>query len=271
MLKEVKDCIEYIRSQTDFVPETAIILGTGLGALAGEVDVKHIFDYRELPHFPLSTVETHAGKLILGYLEGRSVVVMQGRFHYYEGYAMQQVVFPVRVMKFLGAKRLLVSNVSGGLNPGYEAGDLVIIDDHINLQPENPLRGPNEEAFGVRFPDMMEPYHHALSELAFQYASHKGYRAHRGVYVSVPGPNLETRAEYKYLRAIGADIVGMSTVPEVIAAVHLHMKVLGVSIVTDLCYEPKLKKADIHEIISIASEAEPRLCDVFRAVLKELQ
>lgn len=270
MLSNVKECIAYIRSKTDFIPETAIILGTGLGALVHEVQVESIFDYKELPHFPVSTVETHAGKLILGYLEGKPVVIMQGRFHYYEGYTMQQVVFPVRVVKLLGAQRLFVSNVSGGLNPAYEAGDLVVIKDHINLQPDNPLRGPNEEAYGVRFPDMMEPYHPILSDFAFEYAQQQKYRAHQGVYVSVPGPNLETRAEYKYLRLIGADLVGMSTVPEVIAAVHLHMKVLGISIITDLCYEPKLKKADIHEIIAVAAQAEPRLCDVFRHVLKEI-
>ncbi|MSQ79201.1 MAG: purine-nucleoside phosphorylase [Flavobacteriaceae bacterium] len=260
-------CTAYIRQHTSFEPLTGIILGTGLGKLADEVEIEKVFDYHELPHFPISTVESHAGKLIFGHLSGKPVVVMQGRFHFYEGYTMQQVTFPVRVMKLLGIEQLFISNISGGLNPAYELGDLVLIEDHINLQNQNPLTGANVDVWGVRFPDMLEPYNYQLLQKGKVICTKAGYNFHEGVYVSVPGPNLETRAEYKYLRTVGADLVGMSTVPEVIAAVHAGLKVFAASIITDLCYEPRLKKAKIEDIIAVANEAEPKLLHLFKEML----
>lgn len=266
-IEQINECVKYIRSKTSFIPQVGIVLGTGLGSLADEVTVEASFNYADLPHFPVSTVETHQGKLIFGMLAGRQVVVMQGRFHYYEGYSMQQVTFPIRVMKLLGITELYISNVSGGLNHGYQTGDMVVIDDHINLQNENPLTGKNIDELGVRFPDMLEPYNHQLAAKALEIGKKLGFTIHQGVYVSVPGPNLETRAEYKYLHLIGADCVGMSTVPEVIVARHMGLKVLAISIITDLCYEPNIKKADIREIIRIGGETEPKLLAVFKQML----
>ncbi|MBB4600841.1 purine-nucleoside phosphorylase [Hymenobacter luteus] len=272
-MHELHEAAAYLRQTLQtFQPEAGIILGTGLGALAREVEVAHRFSYADIPHFPVSTVESHAGELLAGTLAGKRVLVMRGRFHYYEGYTMEQVVFPVRVMKLLGIQRLFVSNASGGLNPDYDYSDLMLLEDHINLQPTNPLIGKNLDELGPRFPDMMEPYDLGLLQLAEEAAQELGLGQYlrRGVYASLPGPMLETPAEYRYLRTIGADAVGMSTVPEVIAAVHMSLPVLAVSVITDLCAPGKLKKVDIADILRTAAVAEPRLTALLRRVLEKL-
>jgi len=264
------EAVAFIQARAqNFQPTTGIILGTGLGALAKEVDVQHEISYADIPHFPVSTVESHAGRLLLGTLSGQKVVVLQGRFHYYEGYSMEQVVFPVRVMKLLGITQLFVSNAAGGLNPEFGISDLMLIDDHINLLPGNPLIGPNDPKLGPRFPDMYAAYDPALLARARTAAVALGQNAttQRGVYVAVPGPMLETPAEYRYLRTIGADAVGMSTVPEVIAARHLGLPVLAVSVITDLCYPGQLKPVQLPEILAAAAVAEPRLTALMKAVL----
>lgn len=259
-----------IRAQFGGTPKAGIILGTGLGGLAEEIDAVAKIDYENLPHFPRSTAISHAGRLVCGELEGTTVVAMEGRFHAYEGYTQQQITFPVRVMKALGAEVLIVSNACGGMNPMYRCGDLVVIDDHINLLNGNPLIGVNDDRLGPRFPDMSEPYDGELVDAALEIALAEGIRAHRGVYVAVTGPNLETRAEYRFLRTIGADVVGMSTVPEVITAVHAGMRSLGLSIVTDLCLPDALEPADVSKIIAVANDAEPRLRSVVRGILRRL-
>ncbi len=248
-----------VRGKSAFVPEIGIILGTGLGGLAREIAVEAEVPYAEIPGFPLSTVETHAGRLLLGRLGGRPVVAMQGRFHRYEGYDLQQVTFPVRVLHALGARTLIVSNACGGMNPLWGPGDLVLLSDHINLLGDNPLVGPNDERMGPRFPDMSAPYDPDLRALARQAALELGIVLREGVYVAVPGPNLETRAEYRMLRALGADVVGMSTVPEVIVAGHQGMRTIGISIITDQCLPDALEPADIGRIITTAGRAEPHL------------
>lgn len=259
--------VEAVRERTDITPSIAIILGTGLGGLVEQMRVDVAIPYEELPHFPIATVETHTGRLLFGDLAGRTVVAMQGRFHRYEGHTLYQVTFPVRVMHLLGARTLVVSNVSGGLNPLWAPGDLVLIDDHINLLGDNPLIGPNLADLGPRFPDMSEPYDRGLQALAEQVALEQATPLRRGVYVAVPGPNLETRAEYRMLRTMGADIVGMSTVPEVIVARHMDMKVLGLSIITDQCLPDALEPADIDTIIRTAVGAEPKLTALIRGVV----
>ena len=273
MLNQLQAAADYIRVHSPgFQPETGIILGTGLGALANEVEVVHEINYADIPHFPLSTVESHAGRLLLGRLGGKDVAVLQGRFHYYEGYTMPQVVLPVRVLKLLGISRLLVSNAAGGLNPDFRIADLMLIDDHINLQPTNPLIGPNLDALGPRFPDMFAPYDATLlahAEAAAQALGQVG-TTRRGVYASVPGPMLETPAEYRYLRTIGADAVGMSTVPEVIAARHLGLPVLAVSVITDLCAPGHLRPVVLADIFAAAALAEPRLTALIKAVIAGL-
>ena len=257
--EQVQAAAAVVRSRSPLVPEAAVILGTGLGGLADEMQVSAEIAYADIPGFALSTVETHAGRLLLGTLGGRRVVAMQGRFHRYEGYSLQQVTFPVRVLHALGAPVLLVSNACGGMNPLWAPGDLVLLSDHINLLGDNPLIGPNDERLGPRFPDMSEPYDRDLRALARSIALEERIVLREGVYVAVPGPNLETRAEYRMLRTIGADVVGMSTVPEVIVAVHEGMKVLGLSIVTDQCLPDALEPADIARIIATAARAEPQL------------
>lgn len=264
------DAVATIRRRTSFAPDVAIILGTGLGALANEIGIDTEIPYTEIPHLPAATVETHAGRLLLGELSGRRVVAMQGRFHLYEGYTPQQVALPVRVMALLGAQTLIVSNVSGGLHPLWRPGDLVMLDDHINLLGDNPLAGPNLDDLGPRFPDMSAPYDAGLQRLAENVAFDAGIRLHRGVYAAVMGPNLETRAEYRMLRAVGADVVGMSTVPEVIVARHMGLRVLGLSIITDACLPDALEPADIDAIIRTAMAAEPGLTAVIRGVLERL-
>jgi purine-nucleoside phosphorylase len=269
-LEQIQEAARYVRSQLDFHPRFGIILGTGLGALAKEVDVQVAIPYDSIPHFPVSTVESHTGRLLLGTLAGQKVVVMQGRFHYYEGYTMQQVTFPVRVMKVLGIERLIVSNAAGGLNPAQEISDLMIIEDHINLQPENPLTGRNLDTLGDRFPDMYEPYDQGMIRLGQDIAAEHGIRVHTGVYASVPGPNLETRAEYRYLRTIGADAVGMSTVPEVIVARQMHLPCFAVSVITDLCTPEKLKPVSIADVLAAAAKAEPWLSLLTKEMLSRL-
>lgn len=259
-----------IKARSDFQPEVAIVLGTGLGALAREISVQTDIPYDEIPNFPLSTVESHHGRLLLGTLGGKRVIAMQGRFHRYEGYTLQQVVLPVRAMFLLGARTLIVSNACGGMNPLWQAGDIMLIDDHINLLGENPLVGPNLDELGVRFPDMSEAYDRQLQALAQQVALDMKFPLRRGVYVAVSGPNLETRAEYRMLRAMGADVVGMSTVPEVIAARHMGMRVLGLSIITDECFPDALEVANIDKIIAMAGQAEPYLTRLVVGVLERL-
>jgi purine-nucleoside phosphorylase len=257
-----------VRGRSALVPEIGIILGTGLGGLAREIVVEAEVPYGEIPGFPLSTVETHAGRLLLGRLGGRPVVAMQGRFHRYEGYDLQQVTFPVRVLHALGARTLIVSNACGGMNPLWGPGDLVLLSDHINLLGDNPLVGPNDERLGARFPDMSAPYDPELRALARKAALELGIMLREGVYVAVPGPNLETRAEYRMLRAIGADVVGMSTVPEVIVAGHQGMRTIGISIITDQCLPDALEPADIGRIIATAGRAEPQLTRLIAALVE---
>ena len=265
------EAVGEVRRRTAFEPEVALILGTGLGAsLVAAMEVEASVPYDEIPHFPTCTVESHAGRLLFGRLEGRRVVAMQGRFHRYEGYTLQEVTFPVRVMAMLGARTLIVSNACGGMNPLWAAGDLVLLDDHINLLGDNPLIGPNLDDLGPRFPDMSEPYDRGLQALAQSVALELGIPLRRGVYVAVAGPNLETRAEYRMLRTIGADVVGMSTVPEVIVARHMGIRVMGVSVITDLCFPDALKPTGIDQIVRIANEAEPRLAELVRGVVMRL-
>lgn len=266
----VAEAVRAVRARTDFVPDVAIILGTGLGGLADELaPVAHV-PYEDIPGFPVPTVETHAGQLLLGTLGGRRVAIMQGRMHRYEGYSLQQIVFPVRVLRALGARTLILSGVSGGMHPLWQRGDLVLIADHINLLGDNPLVGPNDDAMGPRFPDMSEAYDGTLRDLSRRVALEQGVTLREGVYVAVTGPNLETPAEYRMLRTMGADIVGMSTVPEVIAAVHQGMRVLGLSIISDQCLPDALQPVSVEEIIAVAREAEPRLATLIRGVLERL-
>ena len=264
------EAVSFIQSKTDFKPEYLIILGTGLGKLAEQMDTKFSLSYDQIPHFPVSTVESHSGKLRFGVLGGKNVVAMQGRFHFYENYTMQQIAFPVRVAKALGAHTMMVSNAAGGMNPNFRRGDIMLIVDHINLLGDNPLIGENDNDLGVRFPDMSEPYSNKLIEMAEKVALANAVKMHQGVYVAVSGPNLETRAEYRFLRAIGGDVVGMSTVPEVIAAVHMGMHVLGVSAVTDECFPDSLKSVEMAEILEAADIAEPKLTKVISGVLEKL-
>jgi purine-nucleoside phosphorylase len=259
-----------VRERFSAVPDVAIVLGTGLGALAGEIDAEVTIDYADIPGFPLSTVESHHGRLLCGALGGKTAVAMQGRFHRYEGYSLQQVSFPVRVMRALGAETLIVSNACGGLNPLWAAGDLMLIADHINLLGDSPLIGPNDDRLGPRFPDLSDPYSANLRTLARQVAIDEGVVLREGVYVAVAGPNLETRAEYRFLRAMGADVVGMSTVPETLVAVHAGMRVLGLSIITDMCLPDALEPATVERIIAMANRAEPYLTRVVRGVLERL-
>ena len=270
IISKINETLEVIRKHTKENYPVGIILGTGLGGLVKEIKIEHEIDYSELPHFPLSTVESHKGKLIFGLIAGKKVVAMQGRFHYYEGYSMQQITYPVRVMKYLGVNTLLVSNACGGMNPIYRRGDVMLMADHINLLGDNPLIGKNLDELGPRFPDMSEPYSHELIKIAEEVALENKIKLQKGVYVAVPGPNLETKAEYRFLRAIGADVVGMSTIPEDIVANHMGMKVLGISIVTDECFPDALKPANVEEIIAAAMEAEPRMTLVMKEVIKRL-
>ena len=271
-LKEkIKDAKGFIQNKIDYQPQIGVILGTGLGSLAEGIKVEQKIDYQSIPHFPVSTVESHAGRLLIGNISNKKVVAMQGRFHYYEGYTMQQITFPVRVLKELGIKLLIVSNACGGLNPQFKAGDIMVISDHINFLGNNPLIGPNDESLGPRFPDMYNCYDRELIALAEECALKSGIKLQKGVYVAVSGPNLETAAEYRFLRGIGADVVGMSTVPEVIVARHQGTKVLGFSIVTDMGLPDALKPTNLDEIIATANKAEPNLKKLLIKVIEELK
>ncbi|RYY29881.1 MAG: purine-nucleoside phosphorylase [Sphingobacteriaceae bacterium] len=271
MLENIRKTTAYIQSRINgFEPEVGIILGTGLGGLVSEIEIEKQLMYSNIPDFPISTLEFHSGKLIFGMLAGKKVVAMQGRLHYYEGYSMQQITFPVRIMKMLGIKTLLVSNASGALNPAFKKGDLMVIEDHINLQPDNPLRGNNDEELGPRFPDMSQPYRKDLIESALNIAGKNSIACHKGVYVSVTGPNLETRAEYRYLRIIGGDAVGMSTVPEVIVANHMSLPVFAISVLTDEGFPEVLEPVSVEDIIAIAQAAEPKMTLILKELIAQL-
>ncbi len=269
---QIKETSDFLNDLThNFVPEIGIILGTGLGSLVDDIEVEHEIAYADIPNFPVATVEFHSGKLFFGTLSGKRVVCMQGRFHYYEGYTMQQVAFPVRVMKLLGVHTLMVSNAAGGMNDLYKLSDLMIIKDHISLfLPQNPLTGPNLDELGDRFPDMCDPYDPALVSMALGIAREKNLNIHAGVYVSVPGPHLETRAEYRMLRMLGADAVGMSTVPEILAARQMHLRCFGLSVITDMGIPEKLEKADIAKIIAAAKKAEPNMTLIIKEMIAQL-
>ena len=254
----------------DFKPEYLLILGTGLGQLAEEIEVISAIEYCEIPHFPVSTVESHQGRLLFGHLGGKPVVAMQGRFHFYEGYTMQEIVFPVRVSRSLGVKTLFVSNACGGLNPSYRRGDIMLINDHINFLGDNPLIGSNDDELGPRFPDMSEPYTERLINTAENVALNLSIKMHEGVYLSISGPMLETKAEYRYMRQLGADVVGMSTVPEVISAVHMGLEVLGISVITDECFPDALEPVSLDYVLEAAATAEPKMTQVIIGVLERL-
>ena len=269
MLQNIKESANFIIQKTNFNPEIGIILGTGLGGLVSEIEIQHSIPYNEIPHFPLSTVEGHSGRLILGTLGDKNVVAMQGRFHFYEGYSMEKVTFPVRVMKFLGIKNLILSNASGGVNPDYEVGDLMILEDHICLIP-NPLIGANLDELGPRFPDMSQPYDKIMIQLAEQIASENNLPVQKGIYVALTGPTLETPAEYKYMRIIGGDTVGMSTAPEVIVARHMDIPCFAMSVITDLGVPGKIQKVTHEEIQKVSEVAEPKLTLIIKELISKI-
>ncbi len=265
---QIQEASKAIRKRWSGTPRVGIILGTGLGSLAAQIQTEAVFDYEDIPHFPRSTAISHTGQLVCGVLEGVTVVAMEGRFHAYEGYTHRQITFPVRVMKALGVELLIVSNACGGMNPQHAKGDILVIEDHVNLMNGNPLIGVNDDSLGPRFPDMIAPYDPELIDAALEIARKENFAAHKGVYVAVTGPNLETRAEYRFLRAIGADVVGMSTVPEVIVAVHAGIRVLGLSIITDQCLPDALQPVDIDDILATAAKAEPNLRRIVLGILQ---
>ncbi len=270
-MSKINACSDFIKERVSIEPQLGIILGTGLGRLIEEIKISEEISYEDLPHFPVSTVEGHSGRLIFGHIGKMPVIVMQGRFHYYEGYSMKQVTFPVRVMKTLGIEQLIVSNVSGSTNASINKGDLVVISDHINLQPENPLRGQNLDEMGPRFPDLFEVYSPRLRKRALEIAASADYTAHEGVYCSIQGPNLETKAEYKWLHTIGADCVGMSTVPEVLVAVHCGLEIFGISVITDKGIPvEELEPVTLEEVIAVAMEAEPKMTAVIRQLIDHI-
>ncbi|ACY49045.1 purine-nucleoside phosphorylase [Rhodothermus marinus] len=266
--RQVEEAAAYIRERTQLRPRLGIILGTGLGELAREIEAETTLSYDNIPHFPLSTVESHHGRLIVGHLSGVPVYALQGRFHLYEGYTPRQVTFPVRVLATLGIDTLFISNAAGGMNPLFRRGDLMLITDHINLQGQNPLVGPNVDEWGPRFPDMSEPYDPELRRLAEEKALELGIKLQQGVYVAVLGPNLETKAEYRFLRLIGADAVGMSTVPEVIVARHMNLRVMAISVITDECFPDALEPLSLEAVLAAAAEAEPCLTRLMKAVVE---
>lgn len=266
MLKTINETVAFIQRKTNFKPEAGIVLGSGLGGLVNELTIEHNIEYTDIPHFPVSTVKGHGSKMLFGTLNGIKVIVMQGRFHFYEGYTMQDVAFPIRVLKMLGIKRLYLSNASGGVNPEYKVGDLMILDDHINLMGINPLIGKNIDELGPRFPDMGAPYDKDMIAKAMAIAKQKGYRCHKGVYAAVTGPVFETRAEYKYIRIIGADCVGMSTVPENIVARHMNLPVFAISIITDMGGSDEPEAITHEEVLKVANAAEQKMT----ALIKEL-
>ena len=269
MQKLISEAVEFIKTQTSQAPEVGIVLGTGLGnRFIEKLENQIAIPYQQIPNFPVSTVEYHKGLLVFGVIKGRPVMAMQGRFHYYEGYTMQQITLPIRVMKMLGIKNLLISNAAGNINMKWTKGDLMLIEDHINLQPDNPLRGKNLDEFGPRFPDMSLPYDSGLNKALKKIAKKQGIKLRQGVYACVPGPNLETRAEYRYLKRIGADAVGMSTVPEVLVANHMALPCCAVSVLTDNCDPDNLKPIVLEEIIATAAQAESKLITLFLKLIK---
>ena len=264
---QIQEAVQAIRTQWHQAPRAGLILGTGLGSLVDEIQIEATIDYEHIPHFPRSTAIGHRGRLVCGGLNGLPVLAMEGRFHQYEGYSLQQITLPVRVMKALGAELLIVTNACGGMNPYFRCGDIMVIEDHINLMGDNPLIGINDDRLGPRFPDMSEPYDLELADAILQMARQSDIVTHKGVFVAVTGPNLETRAEYRFLRLIGADAVGMSTIPEVIVAVHAGLRVAGLSVVTDMCLADCLEPANVENIIAVATEAEPRLRTLVTGIL----
>ncbi|WP_331963778.1 purine-nucleoside phosphorylase [Ohtaekwangia sp.] len=271
MIEQIIEAVEFIRGRGVDRPEIGIVLGTGLGNLfVKQIENPVVIEYHDIPHFPVSTVEFHKGRLIAGVIQGKKVLAMQGRFHYYEGYSMQQITFPIRVMKLLGVKHLLLSNAAGNMNLDWKKGDLMLLDDHIHFQPDNPLRGINDETLGPRFPDMSQPYAKYLNTLLIDIAREKDIKLHVGVYISVMGPNLETRAEYRFLRRMGADAVGMSTVPEVIVANHMGLPCCAISVLTDDCDPDNLKPVNISDIIAIAGQSENKLTDLYIELIRQL-
>jgi purine-nucleoside phosphorylase len=267
---QIEEAVAYIRTKWTPEAKAGMILGTGLGGLTEQIEVEATLAYEDIPHFPTSTAPSHKGQLVCGMLAGLPVVTLEGRFHYYEGYSLREATFPVRVMKALGADTLVVTSAVGGMNPQYELADIIIIEDHINLMPDNPLRGVNDDSLGPRFPDMSAPYDPQLVAAAREAALNLSIPAHKGVLVAVAGPNLETRAEYRMLRTLGADIVGMSTVPEVIVARHASMRAVAFSVVTDMCLPDALEEADIDQIIEVAGRGGARLCKLIPEVLKSV-
>ena len=269
-MERFKESVSYLKGRNISNPEVGIILGSGLGKLVNEIDIETSIEYQDIPYFPVSTVEFHSGKLIFGKMNGKRILVMHGRFHFYEGYTLQEITFPIRVMKLLGVKYLMISNACGSINPEIKKGSLMLLDDHINLLPCNPLIGKNYDELGPRFPDMSQPYSKFLNDKLMKIAEQRGIDLYKGVYVAVAGPNLETRAEYRFLRRIGADVVGMSTIPEVIVANHMNLPCIAISVVTDECDPDNLKKADIEDIIKVAGRAELKLTILFSELIKEL-
>lgn len=267
MLSKINEAVDFLKASTSLNPEIGIILGTGLGGLVSEIDIVDEIAYDKIPHFPVSTVESHSGKLIFGKIGGKEVVAMQGRFHFYEGYNLQEVTFPVRVMKLLGVKRMVVSNASGGVNPDYQVGEIMVINDHINLFPGNPLIGKNIDELGPRFPDMSDVYDEEMINIAAQIADEEGIKISKGVYLGLTGPTLETPAEYKMVRVLGADAVGMSTVPEVIVARHMDMPCFAISIITDLGVPGKIKKVSVQDVIEVASRQEPKMTKIIKELI----
>jgi purine-nucleoside phosphorylase len=270
MLKKIKETVEYLETKILNNPEIGIILGTGLGGLVNEINIHHTIPYEFIPNFPVSTVEGHQGQLFSGTMSGKNIIALQGRFHYYEGYSMQELSFPIRVMKFLGIKILILSNASGGVNPEFEIGDLMVIVDHINLMKNNPLIGQNEEEIGTRFPDMSNAYDPELIGRACEIAVKHRIKLQKGVYAAVSGPTFETPAEYKYIRIIGADAVGMSTVPEVIAARHMGLKCFAFSVISDLGIPGKIVEVTHHDVIQAARMAEPKMTKIIQEVIAGL-
>lgn len=268
--ERIKEAGKFIQSKTRIKPRIGIILGTGLGDLTKEIEVESKLSYQNIPYFAVSTTPGHEGSLILGRLVGKMIIAMQGRFHFYEGYSLEEITFPLRVMKYMGVNVIIESNAAGGMNPNFKAGDLMVITDHINLIGNNPLIGPNDDKLGPRFVDMCEPYDKELIELYEKVAMRERIRIHRGVYVGVSGPNLETPAEYRFLRLIGADAVGMSTVPEVIVAKHSGLKVLGISCITDECFPDKLEPVNLAKLIKVANLAEPKMTRLIKGILGEI-
>ncbi|MBV6461314.1 MAG: Purine nucleoside phosphorylase 1 [Flavobacteriales bacterium] len=269
-MKEIKEAASYLQLKGISAPLAGIILGTGLGGMVKEIEIITEISYSEIPHFPVSTVESHSGKLIYGTLHGKKVLAMQGRFHYYEGYSLAQVTFPVRVMHHLGIKYLLISNAAGTVNEKFRKGSLMLLNDHINLLPDNPLRGKNLNELGPRFPNMSQPYSLELNKKLEKIAAQNNIMLHQGVYAVVSGPNLETRAEYRFMQRIGADAVGMSTVPECIVANHMGLPCCAISVLTDECYPETLKPVDIAEIIAVANETEKQLTLIYSLLIREL-